>query len=177
MAGCSSLLPRGKTENTTRWDSFAAMMADYERVVPYDTSVEDLKQLGFHPDSNPNVVILSNVEITERFLNSSVLRREDIAPGLLECVDAGERCRGYELAQEQISNRRLGNFWLDFLNFRREVETKGWRFKAVIVSRNGTVTYKVWSGQPNVLALDKEVNPLGPLQGAGSGAAKSVMLD
>ncbi|MBS1135849.1 MAG: hypothetical protein H6R02_2990, partial [Burkholderiaceae bacterium] len=58
-------------------------------------------------------------------------------------------------------------FWLDAFRFRRETESRGWTFTALILFVQDRAVYAVYGGQPNVLELQVDRNPLGPLQGWG----------
>lgn len=167
LAGCSALLPRGEETMTSRWSSFEEAKQAFDAVRPYETTSAELRALGFNADANPNVRILNYLDVLDRLLPNKVLSREDLTPGLLDCISAGEACHGVEVNQRETRNRRYGNFFADFLNFRRKTEIQGWEFSAVIVLRNGEVIYKVWSGKPEILEHKSNTNPLGPLQGIG----------
>lgn len=167
LVGCSSLLPRTRETMPSGWKSFEQAMQSYDAIEPYRTDTAQLQPLGFDAGTNPNVRILSYLEVLERFLPSQLLTREDLAPGLLDCLTAGELCRAFEVNQRRTNNRRYGNFFADFLNFRRKTETTGWEFNAVIVLRENLVIYKIWSGQPQILTHEESTNPLGPLQSVG----------
>jgi hypothetical protein len=56
---------------------------------------------------------------------------------------------------------------LDFLNFRRNTVTTGWKFSALIVVIDDTDVYKQWDGQPKIETTEARTNPLGPLQSMG----------
>jgi hypothetical protein len=64
----------------------------------------------------------------------------------------------------RLEARRHGNFFLDFLSFRRQTETTGWRFEALVVVVGHRVAYKLWEGNPAVLSRQDRIQPLGPLQ-------------
>jgi hypothetical protein len=102
-----------------------------------------------------------------RFVSNSLLRREDLDPGVLACLDAREACRGWEVTAARIQKERTGNFLADFTNFSRRTETTGWRFNALILLINDVVVYRAWSGQPRVNVIEVQTNPLGPLQDIG----------
>jgi hypothetical protein len=68
----------------------------------------------------------------------------------------------------RLNKKRVGNFMLDFMNFRRDTITTGWKFGALIVIVSDKVVYKQWSGSPNIQEETLQRNPLGPLQGVGS---------
>ena len=76
---------------------------------------------------------------------------------------------------ERQDRKREGGFWLDFLNIRRETLTTGWWFDALLVMRGDTVLFRNHSGQANIVRVEKQVNPLGPLQQAGE-AAGSLLV-
>lgn len=158
---------------TSRWPTFDAAMQAYDAIEPYITDTGELRTLGFDPDANPNVRILNHLEVLERILPNKLLSRQDLPPGLRDCIAAGEACRAFEVNQREIHRKRYGNFMADFLNFKRKTEIRGWEFNAVIVLRENLVIYKVWSGKPNILQEETETNPLGPLQGIGPDAVRA----
>jgi hypothetical protein len=67
----------------------------------------------------------------------------------------------------RISKARTGNFFADFINFKRRTETTGWRFNALILMVNDVVVYRAWGGQPVVNEVEVNTNPLGPFQDMG----------
>jgi hypothetical protein len=91
-----------------------------------------------------------------------------VPPGILECIKAQDACQGYYMEPRRLKKDRVGNFMLDFMNFKRETVTTGWKFGALIVIVGDKVVYKQWSGSPNILEESVQKNPLGPLQGMGS---------
>ncbi|MDH5299663.1 MAG: hypothetical protein OEV91_11660, partial [Desulfobulbaceae bacterium] len=64
----------------------------------------------------------------------------------------------------QIDQDRYGNVVLDLFNFRRKTKLTGWEFKAIIVMKQGLVTYKLWGGKPKIDENRDSKNPFGPLQ-------------
>ncbi|WP_231480496.1 hypothetical protein [Thiomonas sp. FB-Cd] len=72
--------------------------------------------------------------------------------------------------QSHVDHKRVGSFWLDFLDFRRRTITSGWRFKMLMLVVDDRVVYKIWSGQPDISEVQSTTNPLGPLQGFGESA-------
>ena len=59
---------------------------------------------------------------------------------------------------------------LDFLNFRRETRMTGWRFEGLLAVRDGVVLFRSHGGDPRSDRVERQVNPLGPLQRLGEGA-------
>lgn len=167
LSGCVALLPVGRQDTVAPWNSFDDAKASYDRIQPYTTKVVDLHQLGYDPSQTPNVTILNYSQVVKTAVPQPSFSIEDQPQGIRDCIRAENRCVGYSLEQSQIRRKRVGNFFLDFLNFDRETLISGWRFSALIVVVDGTVVYKQWSGQPLVRQIDRSRNPLGPFQGAG----------
>jgi hypothetical protein len=131
------------------------------------STVSTLVQLGIDPIKQPNTVILTHADIVRRFLPSNLLKREDLDPGVLACLDARDACRGWEINAERVLRARTGGFFSDFTNFSRRTETTGWRFNALVLLANDVVVYRAWGGQPNLMEVEVRTNPLGPLQDLG----------
>ena len=68
------------------------------------------------------------------------------------------------------ATRREGSFMLDFLNFRRETRVTGWQFEGLLAVRDGVVLFRSHGGDPRTDRVERQVNPLGPLQRLGEGA-------
>jgi hypothetical protein len=166
-AGCSSLLPHSEARTIAAWVNFEEARRTFDRIAPYKTTNEDLKKLALDPYANPNITILNYSDLARRLLPNGLMAAEYLDPALRGCFAARERCSAYELDQKHMERNRTGNFLLDFFNFRRITDVTGWRFNAVIVLNEDLVVYKLWSGQPAIYEVEKEHNPLGPLQALG----------
>src|SRR5574340_109344 len=167
LAGCGSLLPRAEVVTESPWQSFQDVQQVFDKIVPYQTTVGDLKQLRLDPESNPNITILNYSDVVGRFIPSPSINAHDLDSGVRECIMANTACKGYELDQRFIKRKRYGNFWADFLNFKRKVDVIGWRFNGVILIKDGVIVYKLTGGQPAIHELEENKNPLGPFQGIG----------
>ena len=117
--------------------------------------------------ANPNIVILSYSDVIRRLIPAVPVESMKLDPGIVDCLAAQDACRAYEIDVKHLKRRRLGNFWLDFLNFKRRTEVTGWRFNALVLLKGDMVVHKLWGGQPVVHEIEETVNPLGPLQGSG----------
>lgn len=166
LGGCSHLLPRAQTESTP-FESFESAQKAIESLEPMRSNLATLAQLGLDPATQPNILILTHDNIVNRFVPSDLLKREDLDPGVLACIDARDACRGWAITVSRVQRARTGGFLLDFTNFRRRTETTGWRFNALILLVNETVVYRAWGGQPNIHETEVNTNPLGPLQELG----------
>lgn len=165
-SGCSSMLPRARSESSP-FKSFEEARNAIDALAPMKSDVVTLVKLGIDPVQQPNTVILTQADIVRRFVPSALLKREDLDPGILACLEARDACRGWEITGARISKARTGNFFVDFANFSRRSETTGWRFNALILLVNDVVVYRSWGGQPSVNEIEVNTNPLGPLQDIG----------
>ena len=165
-SGCSSMLPRVKSESSP-FQTFEEARNAIDGLTPMKSDVTTLSKLGIDPVKQPNTAILTHSDIVRRFVPSSLLKREDLDPGVLSCLEARDDCRGWEINASRISKARTGNFLSDFTNFSRRSETTGWRFNALILLVKDVVVYRAWGGQPSVNEIEVNTNPLGPLQEMG----------
>ena len=175
LAACAALLPTA--ENTTQggWASFKEARDAIERIVPYQTRRADLAAVGIDPFTNPAVAILTYSDVLQRFATGSAMQREDLDRGILQCLGASKACQGYSINVKRINRDRIGSFWLDSFNFKREVDVTGWTFNAIIVLVDDLVVYTLYGGQPIVHEHEISRNPLGPLQGWGERVAPLVL--
>jgi hypothetical protein len=167
LAGCTALLPKSKAETEALWSSFDEARAAIERIEPYRTTREDLRAQGIGTPRDPSITLLSHVDIAVRFPIGGVLREEDVDRGIRDCLKAGKACNAYLINVKRTDRNRVGNFWLDALRFRREVDVTGWSFNALVIFVNDLAVYAVYGGQPVIHEVELERNPLGPLQGWG----------
>lgn len=167
-AGCAGLLPEATQETRTQWRSYVEAETVFARIIPGKTSLAELKALGIDPEQTPNVALLGHADLLRRLDAVVSFEIETMDPALKACVSARQKCFAYELEQSFVERKRIGNFWLDFLSFKRTTDISGWQFDALVLISNDTVIYKLWSGKPKIHQSEVERNPLGPLQGLGS---------
>ena len=170
LAGCQALLPETETKTRVEWGSFAEARDTIQGLVPYDTRKAEIVAKGIDPYVNPAVSLLSFSELLQRFAAGSAMRPEDFDRGIRDCLSAGKRCTGYSIVARRIKRERVGNFWSDSLNFRREIDTTGWTFNALVILVDDVVVYTLYGGQPQILERENIRNPLGPLQSWGEQA-------
>jgi hypothetical protein len=168
LAGCSSLLPRSVAVVESPWRSFQEAQQAFDKIIPFKTTVDDLKKLKLDPEANPNITILNYSDVLRRFMPpGGSINTSDLDKGVMDCILAKTACKGYEVDQRTLKRNRIGNFWLDFMNFKREVDIVGWRFNGVILFKDNVVVYKLTGGQPVIHETEDSKNPLGPFQGIG----------
>lgn len=174
VTACGNALPREENNVRSRWGSFEEAMQDYEKIKPYETTTEELKELGFDPYAQPNIHILSYLDIIQRFMPNQSITLDDLDPAVSFCISSRAQCVAYEAQPQSTKSKRVGNVALDIMTFRRRTLESGWSFYALILINDGIVVYKVWSGQPFVSGEKIRKNPLGPLQGIDSGILKGI---
>ena len=161
QVGCSTLLPSGKAVAESPWLEYADAKKSFDAITVGKTTVEDLKTLGFDVKDSPNLKVLNYLDIAA---SVQAIPIQELDPGLQACLRARADCRAYVFEPERTYSKRIGNFWLDILNFRRKTHETGWKFKALIVFVNHHVAYKLSSGEPQIDKMGDQVNPLGPIQ-------------
>ena len=175
LCGCANLLPRGDSERISGFDSFEGASQAFDSIVPYRTTIEQLSTLGFDVQSSANVTLIAYPQLTGRLAPDRGVPFEAIDPGIRECILARLACQAYEFRLGRETTRREGNFLADFLNFRRTTRVTGWRFEGLLAIRDGVVLFRSRGGEPRSDRTDREVNPLGPLQGAGDAAGRLLL--
>lgn len=163
LMGCSKLLPRSQEVTLSRWESFPEIKTAYDQIQSGNT-VADLAELGFNLEKTPNMQLLNYTELASLFQTTPLT---GLAPELQLCLQKPDACRAYVYDLQRLRSKRVGNFWADFLNFHRKIDTRGWRFKMLLVLSDGKVAYKLWSGTSAIETCREEHSPLGPLQGTG----------
>jgi hypothetical protein len=165
-AGCSSLLPKSKSETEAPWKSFEAAKLAFDSIEPGRTTLQELKLLGYDPYVNTNVTVLNYSDVLNKYAPNAI-REEYLEPGILECLQTQNKCSAYSLDHRYLRRDRTGRFFPDFINYRRITELSGWRFAAVIVVVGDRVVHKSWNGLPAIKEVEDNTNPLGPLQDIG----------
>jgi hypothetical protein len=164
MAGCKSLFPTTGNTTDSRWKNFEDIESAFAKVTPQCTGTNELIAFGFHPTASPNVKILTYVDIINYFMPNPGIRKEDLDAAVRACIDAKEHSHAYLLDFRDIQMRRHGNLFLDVFGFKRRTHETGWQFRGLILMTNGTVVYKLSSGEPQVSRHEQRTRPLGPLQ-------------
>lgn len=165
LGGCASLLPREHEKSKVQWQNFDAAQNAYNEITVGQTKASELNELGFSPNTVPNVEILNYVEIINRM--SSIFNKSNLPDGIKQCLAAGEDCTGYLMHLKDIKRDRIGNVLVDLLGFRKETKITGWRLGTTIILVDNTVVYKSWVGTPNIEEYEKRIIPLGPIQNIG----------
>jgi hypothetical protein len=174
LAGCTSLLPRADLATQQAWGNFEEARAAIEAIVPQKSTRAELSSAGIDPLQSASVTILGLPDVMQRFTIGTAVDGQQLDPGIRECLAAGNACTGYSIFVRRNDRKRIGNFWLDTFNFRRETDVTGWTFNALILFVGETVVYTVHGGQPRIHEKEVSRNPLGPLQSIGEGVGSAL---
>jgi hypothetical protein len=166
LCGCGSLLPSERAEVVSPFRDYLDAEGRYAQAVPGVTTRPELFSLGFDPVINGNGRTLSFLDVRTMFVQPNI-PIDYLPDSLVSCLEAKERCSGYAFEFTRTHTQRVGSFWADVLNFRKNREMKGWTFRAVFVLVDDKLVHKVSNGEPQIRRMQVENNPLGPLQGAG----------
>ncbi|PAU62827.1 hypothetical protein BZL41_13165 [Pseudomonas sp. PIC25] len=166
LAGCSSLLPSERAETQSPFADYLDAEGRFAQAIPGRTTRPELFSLGFDPLIQGNGRMLSFIDIRLMFVQPNIPLAY-LPDGLLQCLEAKDRCVGYAFEFSKSDSQRVGNFWADIFNFRKKREIQGWAFRAVFVLVDDRLVHKVSSGEPNIRRYEVKRNPLGPVQGAG----------
>ena len=167
VTGCAQMLPHSKVVTDSPWQSYQEVQEVFDRIEPYKTTLEELKDLNLDPKANPNITLLNYSDVLRRFIPSPNMDAKTIDASVLECISVKTVCRGIEIDQRSMKRVRNGAFWADFLNFKRRIDIEGWRFNGMILLKGDTVVYKLTGGQPSIRESEENTTPMGPLQGIG----------
>lgn len=165
VCGCTSLLPRSKETTRGPWESYKDAQLTFDKVIPGQTTLVELRTLKLHPEANANIAILNYSDIVRRFLPNSSVTMGDLDSAVKACIDAKTACVGYEINEKSVNKKREGDVVADVLGFHRETETTGWKFSGLVLVKGGIVIYTLTGGQPDIKEHEESTSMLGPVQG------------
>lgn len=168
LGACASLLPSSRTEVTSRWSSYDDAMRSLAAFTPFGSSRADVHHQGLDPHLNAGVTVLHFADVLQRFSTAALIRDGHMDPGVNACFLAGQRCNAYAISVKKLRRERVGNFWMDSLDFRRETVTTGWSVDVLLVFVDDLLVYELMGGQPSIREVELQRKPLGPLQGWGA---------
>lgn len=174
LTGCTSLLPTSKKEIASDWRSYDDAVKSLSAMEAYKTTRQDVHREGLDPHLNASIIVLHFGDVLQRFAAAALIKPEDVDHGIRDCLHAGKQCNGYAISVKKLDSDRVGNFWLDSLNFKRETITMGWGVEALLVFVDDQLVYQLIGGQPRINEYEVVRNPLGPLQGWSAMATSSV---
>jgi hypothetical protein len=165
LSGCTTLLPTSKQEVESDWGSYDDAVKGLAAIEPYRATRSDVHGRGLDPHLNSAVTVLHFGDVLQRFSAAALIKPEDVDRGIRDCLRAGKQCSAYAISVKKVERKRIGGFWLDSFNFRRETLTTGWSVDALLVFVDDQLVYELIGGQPKISEYEMQRNPLGPLQG------------
>lgn len=173
-AGCRNLFSSSQSITVSRWNNYDGVESAFQKITPYQTTVKDLRALGFDPKASPNVKILTYVDIIQTFMPNPAIHQEDLPDAVRQCIEAKEKSSAYLVELEDIRDKRHGNLLLDVFGFKRQNHESGWQFKGLILIKADLVVYKLSAGEPQVAREESKVKPLGPFQEIDNGLQRAI---
>lgn len=167
LSGCTTLLPTSKNEVVSDWSNYDEAVKSLSTIEPYQATRRDVHSAGLDPRLNPAITVLHFADVLQRFSAAALIKPEDVERGIRDCLRAGKQCSGYAISVKKLDRNRVGSFWLDSFNFKRETVTTGWSVDALLVFVDDLLVYELIGGQPTINEYEVRRNPLGPLQGWG----------
>jgi hypothetical protein len=168
MTGCANLLPSTQVTVKSPWKDYDSAKSDYAKIIPGKTTLDELSKMGITPYHVANIRILNATEIISIFMPTPAIRIADLELGIQQCIKSKDDCVAYRIEPSLLESKRIGNFWLDMLSFKRDTVTTGWEFRGLITIVNDVVTYKdPAGGRPAIKTEEIQKKPLGPFQDIG----------
>jgi hypothetical protein len=171
LAGCTALLPSSSAVSPSSFDSFEAAQAALEKTVPYKTTLEELKALGFDPQASANVSIIPYPEVVSRLAPYSGVALDALDPGVRDCILAQTQCKAYVYRFGRVGSpaRRKLSSWISSTSTAMcrcaAGASRAWWWCV-----NGIVLFRNSAGESKLNTFDateRTINPLGPFQRSG----------
>lgn len=112
ISGCASLMPSEANMGISPWSEYAEAQRQFEKIEPYKTEINDLKNLFFDPEKNPNTTYLNYLSVRNLFINNPSVKIEDLPGGIQDCFIHFEQCYAFEFKMENIKTKGQGNIVL-----------------------------------------------------------------
>src|SRR3954469_4785493 len=97
LAGCGALLPKSKEGTASPWPTYQAAQDTFDKIVPGQTTIADLRQMALDPAENPTIAILNYADVMRKFMLNQSFAISDLDQGVRDCVMAKVACRGFEV--------------------------------------------------------------------------------
>jgi hypothetical protein len=162
--GCQSLFLTRQQTTLTRWTNWDQVSLAFSSIKPNETTIGDLRTMGFDPLVTPNIKIMPYVDVVPIFMPNPNIRVDDLPIGVRVYVQAKQGNLAYLVELQNVNEKRHGNLVLDVFGFKRLTHQSGWRFKGIILIKDNVVVYALSSGEPDISLEDSNIKPLGPFQ-------------
>src|SRR5437867_13086656 len=78
--GCRSLFPAEDAVPQNSWTTYQQAQSAFDKILPHQTTVTDLRKMGFDPTNSPNIKVLTYLDVIQRFLLSQSITKSDLPP-------------------------------------------------------------------------------------------------
>src|SRR5947207_7050771 len=99
VAGCGMLLPKSKEVTASPWQTYQDAQNAFDKIVPGQTTIAELRQMALDPVENPNIAILNYADVMRKFMLNQSFSVNDLDQGVRDCVMAKVACRGFEVTE------------------------------------------------------------------------------
>ena len=93
VSACASLLPATRTDASS-FQTFEEARDAVVALVPMKSSRKAGEKNGFDFAKHPNTKILTHSDLVLLLVPAGLLKREDLDPGILVCMEARDACNG-----------------------------------------------------------------------------------
>src|SRR5260370_2928033 len=116
--GCRSMLPTDDTGTLNQWQKCDEGQASFDKIVPHQTTAEELFKMGWNPKTTANVKILTYLDLIQMFLPNASITMADLHPDVRACIESKDACKAYELTLDVSHSKRNGNVVLAVLAYK-----------------------------------------------------------
>ncbi len=159
LAGCTgtmhSLQPTKATYVENGWKSFDEVRkAVQEDLVKGKTTFDDLQNTRFNPETVPNTIYLSNIDIRTLFMASGEGHGgslEAVPPHIKNCLAEadGTQCHGIQFGQDNALSIGKGSLVKRFVGIENNNQITGWFYRLILIFQGNIFIDDRLSGQPN----------------------------
>src|SRR5258708_16039225 len=81
LAGCSTtLLPRSKEVTSSPWQTYQDAQETFDKIIPGQTTIAELRLMSLDPASNPNIPILNYADLIRKSIPNQSFSLNDPHP-------------------------------------------------------------------------------------------------
>lgn len=159
----SGWLPSEKEVPKLPWKDYAGVSNDYDRVVAGETTLTELKELGFDL-SKVSDSMEWDTFTTRNFILPPNMKIEDLPMELQMCTRGG--CRAQEFPVKKLAKNGIGNFFKEKLGYLKERNVIGWSHWTIFIYRidDSVIIFKDRKPQPFIDRVETKKDPLGPFE-------------
>src|SRR5215217_4083512 len=92
LAGCGALLPKSKEVTASPWQTYQDAQQAFDKIVPGQTTIAELRQMSLDPGENANIAILNYADVMRKFMLNQSFSINDLDQGVRDCVMAKVAC-------------------------------------------------------------------------------------